>query len=144
MSKQLVRFDPWSVMREFDQAMFPGTSLAGGRGEGTWMPRIDVVEQDGVLRLFVEIAGVDSDSIEVTQEGRALSISGSRNLFEEDFSGTTHRREILQGEFVRKIRLPRGVDAESITATSENGILEVVIPLLPEVQPRKVAVTSQR
>ncbi|MGI9610567.1 MAG: Hsp20/alpha crystallin family protein [Acidimicrobiia bacterium] len=144
MSKQLVRFDPWAVMRDFDQAMIPGTTLGGARRQGTWLPRIDVFEDEGALKLFVELAGVDAEAVEVTQEGRTLTIRGTRTLVGEDFTGTAHRREILEGDFERKVRLPQGFDGESITASSVDGILEVVIPLLPEVQPRKVAVTTQR
>jgi HSP20 family protein len=140
MSTQLVRFDPWSVMRDFDRAFM---SAKQGR-PNTWMPRIDVLENEGKLILRAELAGVDADSIEVTQEGRTLTLSGSRTTLTEEFAGTTHRREILDGDFERSVRLPQGVDTESITASSSDGILEVVIPLLPEVQPRKVTVTSQR
>jgi HSP20 family protein len=140
MSTQLVRFDPWSVMRDFDRAFMTAKE---GR-TNAWMPRIDVFEDEGTLILRAELAGVDADSIEVTQEGRTLTLSGSRTLTTDDFTGTAHRREILEGDFERKLRLPQGIDAESITATSNDGILEVAIPLLPEVQPRKVTVTSQR
>jgi len=139
MSTQLVRFDPWSVMRDFDRAFMAQTSRST-----TWMPRIDILENEGTLIVRAEVAGVDSDTIEVTQEGRTLTLSGSRRLVDDEFAGTAHRREILEGDFERKVRLPQGIDAESITATSNDGVLEVVIPLLPEVQPRKVTVTPQR
>jgi HSP20 family protein len=127
-------------MRDFDRAFM---SAKDGR-IGAWMPRINVLEHEGTLILRAELAGVDAESIEVTQEGRVLTLSGSRTLTTEEFTGTAHRREILEGDFERKVRLPRGIDPESITATSNDGILEVVVPLLPEVQPRKVTVTSQR
>jgi len=127
-------------MRDFDRAFMS----AKDGNTGAWVPRIDVFENEGTLTLRAELAGVDADSIEVTQEGRVLTLSGTRTLNTDDFTGTAHRREILEGDFERRVRLPLGIDAESITASSSEGILEVVIPLLPEVQPRKVTVTSQR
>ena len=135
----LVRFDPWSTWRDFDRAF-----MSAGTQATTWMPRVDVFEADGAITVRAELPGVDADSVEVTHEGRVLTLSGSRHLTSEDFSGTMYRREILDGEFERKIRLPQGVDGESITATFTDGLLEVVVPLLPEVQPRKVTVTTQR
>ena len=136
----LVRFDPWSMMRDFDRALM-GTT---GSGRSAWLPRIDVLEQDGTITVRAAVPGVDAESIEVTHEGRTLTLSGTRTLMSDEFSGTAYRREIWDGEFERKVRLPQGVDGESITAAYNDGILEVAVPLLPEVQPRKVTVTTQR
>jgi HSP20 family protein len=42
------------------------------------------------------------------------------------------------------VLLPEGVDPEAITASTKDGILEVVVPKRPEVLPRKVTVEVQR
>ena len=56
---QLVRFDPFSTMREFDR-------LFEGRPGNRWMPRVDVFDQDNELMVRAEVPGVDPESIEVT------------------------------------------------------------------------------
>lgn len=138
----LVRFDPWGMMRDLDRLF-----EEGGRrhGEGTWMPRVDVFERDANLVVRVEVPGVDAHNIDVTVEGGTLAISGSR-AFEKDeeIEGGFHRKEIFEGRFKRTVLLPEGTDSEAVTANTKDGILEVVVPKRPEVLPHKVTVDVQR
>jgi HSP20 family protein len=137
----LVRFDPWGMLRDLDRMFEDGPA----RTPNTWLPRIDVFGKDDTLVVRGEIPGVDPDAIEVTIEGDTLTISGSRTFeSSKDLESGYHRRELVEGEFKRTVLLPDGVDAESITAASKNGVLEISIPRRPEVLPRKVTVDVQR
>jgi len=135
----LVRFDPFSVMRDFDR-LFEAT----GEPQNRWMPRVDVFDKDNDLVVRTEVAGVDPESIEVTVEGGALTIKGGRSFETEENAESYHRKEIFEGTFERTILLPEGVDPEAITAASKDGILEISVPKRPEVLPRKVTVEVQR
>ncbi len=134
---QLVRFDPFATMREFDR-------LFEGRPANRWMPRIDVFDQENDLMVRTEVPGVDPESIEVTVEGGTLTIKGGRTFETEETKANYHRKEIFEGSFERSILLPDGVDPETVTATSKDGILEISIPKRPEILPRKVSVEIQR
>jgi HSP20 family protein len=134
---QLVRFDPFSTMREFDR-------LFEGRPANRWMPRVDVYDQDNALMVRVEVPGVDPESIEVTVEGGTLTMKGGRSFETEETKANYHRKEIFEGSFERTILLPEGIDPEAVAATSKDGILEISIPKLPEVLPRKISVEIQR
>ncbi|MDJ0952975.1 MAG: Hsp20/alpha crystallin family protein [Acidimicrobiia bacterium] len=134
---QLVRFDPFATMREFDR-------LFEGRPASNWMPRVDVFDQDNDLMVRIEVPGVDPESIEVTVEGGTLTVKGGRNFTTEETKANYHRKEIFEGSFERTILLPDGVDPEAVTATSKDGILEISIPKRPEILPRKVSVEIQR
>ena len=134
---QLVRFDPFSTMREFDR-------LFEGRPAATWMPRVDVFDHEDSLVVRTEIPGVAADDIEVTVEAGTLTIKGGRHFTTEESKPNYHRKEIFEGSFERTILLPEGIDATAVTATSKDGILEITIPKLPEVLPRKVSVEIQR
>lgn len=134
---QLVRFDPFSAMREFDR-------LLEGRPSNEWMPRVDVFERENDLIIRTEVAGVSPDDIDLTIEGNALTIKGGRKLVNEENKDNFHRKEIFEGSFERTILLPEGVDPDAVTATTKNGILEVSVPKRPEVLPRKVAIEVQR
>ena len=130
----LVRFDPFSVMREFDRLL--DRSPAGQ----VWAPRIDVLDREDAIVVRVEVPGVDPDAIDLTLEDHTLTISGSRH-FEDSVDETGyHRREIFAGEFKRTLILPEGLNAEEITATTDNGLLVVTLPRRPEVLPRKVKI----
>ena len=135
----LVRFDPFSVMRDFDR-LFEGASRPAGR----WMPRVDVLDQDNELLIRTEVPGVDPESIDVTVEGGSLTVKGGRSFTAEENKDNYHRKEIFEGSFERTILLPEGIDAEAVTATSKYGILEISIPKQPEVLPHKVTVEVQR
>ena len=135
----LVRFDPFSVMRDFDR-LFAETARPTGR----WMPRVDVLDNEGELVVRTEVPGVDPESIDITVEGGALTIKGGRSFTSEETEDNYHRKEIFEGSFERTVLLPEGVDPEAVTATSKDGILEIDIPKLPEVLPRKVSVEIQR
>jgi HSP20 family protein len=137
----LVRFDPWGMLRDLDR-FFDDTPARPGT---TWMPRIDVFGKENTLVVRAEIPGVDPDAIDVTVEGDTLTISGTRRFeSSEELESGYHRRELFEGEFKRTVILPDGVDPESITATTRDGILEISIPKRPEVLPRKVTVDVQR
>jgi HSP20 family protein len=135
----LVRFDPFSVMRDFDR-LFENA----GEPQNRWMPRVDVFDKDNDLVVRTEVAGVDPESIEVTVEGGALIIKGGRSFESEESTKSYHRKEIFEGTFERTILLPEGVDPEAVTAASKDGILEISVPKRPEVLPRKVTVEVQR
>jgi len=135
----LVRFDPFTVMRDFDR-LFQETDRPANR----WMPRVDVLDRDNDLVVRTEVPGVAPESIEVTVEGGTLTIKGGRSFETEENKDSYHRKEIFQGSFERTILLPEGIDAEAVKATSKDGILEISIPKQPEVLPRKVTVEVQR
>ena len=134
---QLVRFDPFSTMREFDR-------LFEGRPTNRWMPRVDVFDHENDLMVRTEVPGVDPESIEITVEGGTLTIKGGRSFTIEETEANYHRKEILEGSFERTILLPEGIDPEGVTAASKDGILEISIPKKAEILPRKVSVEIQR
>jgi HSP20 family protein len=135
----LVRFDPFGVMRDFDRLFEEGP-----RATGRWMPRVDVLDRDNDLVVRTEVPGIEPDDIDVTVEAGTLTIKGSRNFENEEKTENYHRKEIFEGSFERTILLPEGVDPESIVATTKDGILEISVPKRPEVLPRRVNVEIQR
>ena len=133
---QMVRFDPFGMLREFDR-MLEAESAAEPRA---WAPRIDAFDRDGSLVIRVEVPGVNAEDIDITVESGKLEISGSRSLVTETDEGGYHRKEILEGSFKRSLFLPDTADVENVAATSKDGILEVVVPTLAEALPKKVTV----
>ena len=52
------------------------------------------------------------------------------------------RIERMSGEFQRRFSLPETADAQNIKAKVTNGVLEVAIPKLAQVQPHKIMVEA--
>jgi HSP20 family protein len=136
----LVRFDPWGMMRDLDRLFEEGARRSGS----SWVPRVDVFEKDDALTVRAEIPGVNPEDVEVTVEGGTLTISGSRSFENDEVTESGfHRKELFEGSFKRTILLPEGTDPEAITANSKDGMLEVAVPKRPEVLPRKVSINVE-
>ena len=135
----LIRYQPWDLV---DQ-IFDGRSL-GFSNElntlSTWAPRVDVKEEADRFMIRADVPGVDPKDIEVNLENGVLSISGERKTEEREESAGWTRVERYSGRFQRSFTLPDTVDAESVSAKGEHGVLEIVIPKLAKLQPRKIEV----
>ena len=140
----IVRFDPFSAIRDLDRWFDDRWVDTPGSVEGTWAPRVDVYDKDGALAVRAEIPGVDPDTIDVTVEGGTLTIAGSRRFETETEERGFHRKEIFEGSFTRKIVLPEGTDPNAVKAHAKDGILEVIVPKRPEVLPHKVSIAIEK
>jgi HSP20 family protein len=97
------------------------------RSTRKFSPPTDVIELPDRLVILVEIAGMLGDSFKITLHDRTLIISGIRERppFEHP---AYHQVEIGFGEFRVGIRLPWSVQADEVTATYDEGFLQVELP----------------
>jgi HSP20 family protein len=78
-----------------------------------------------------ELAGVDIDEVSLEIRGRQLIIQGERRA--QEASGRLYQQiEIAHGPFRRVVELGADVEAERATATYEDGILRIEIPLVEQ------------
>ena len=143
----LIRFEPWSIAdlmyHDFDRLATRRFVRHDDKSHvADWVPAADLVEQKDRFVLRADVPGVDPADIEVSMDDGVLSVSGQRHAESRDEVDGVHRFERVSGHFYRRIALPETADAEGITAKSANGILEVAIPKLPEVQARRIAVEA--
>lgn len=93
-------------------------------------PPLDVVETDDAHLVLVEVPGVPAARLSVRCEGRSLTITGRRDG--ETRGGRFRCLERSRGEFERHLRLPEGLDPDSVEARLENGVLTVRLPKRPD------------
>ena len=108
------------------------------RSRAVWEPNADVVIDDEARSLVVrvELAGADSESLRVFVDERDLFISGRRADTARLRRGSFLQKEIADGEFVKKIALPVGVQYGEVTATYADGMLTIALPVAaPEYLP---------
>jgi HSP20 family protein len=87
------------------------------------------VDADGErIVVHVELAGADAESLRVGLDGRDLFIVG-RRVDRSERSGSILQKEIMFGDFVKKLHLPIPVDDDGATATYRDGILTIVLPM---------------
>ena len=105
-----------------------------------WMPRVDVREEAGRFVILADLPGVDPQEIEVQMDKGVLTIEGERKADAAVEGERFSRVERRHGSFRRSFALPDSADAEGVSATGRNGVLEVVIPKKPETAPRRIQV----
>lgn len=93
----------------------------------------DVAETDKDYIVKVDMPGMDKKDIKVTYKNNVLTISGSREAFnnEDDDNGSLLHEERSVGHIQRSYRIP-DVDAKDISAKDDNGVLTVTLPKLTE------------
>jgi len=137
----LHRFDPFlSVINP----LFTAGAPKRRQPSAGFSPRFEVLETSGSFELVADLPGVSEDVLEISVEGRELSVSGSRTKPELAEGDALHLRERAFGSFSRRFTLPDEVDAEAIAASLEHGVLTLKIPKLPETQARKIPIRTRR
>ncbi|HSJ20131.1 MAG TPA: Hsp20/alpha crystallin family protein [Nocardioidaceae bacterium] len=110
-----------------------------GLGLAPYVRIEDFVEEDAYV-LRAELPGLDPEKdVEVSIENDMLTIRGERR----EETKEKNRREFHYGSFRRTVSLPKGADADNITASYTDGVLEVRVPTTAEVAP-SVRIPVQR
>jgi HSP20 family protein len=118
----------------------PGFSL-GLSGSGAYPP-INIFEDAGELVIIAEVPGLDPAAVQVSGQGRTLTISSERRPVETGGSAAYHRRERAFGQFSRPIQMPDGLDLAKASATYEAGLLTIRLPKSEAAKPRQINVQS--
>lgn len=104
---------------------------------------VDVYLTDGPppsLTVEMDVAGVDRDQVDVAIVEDVLIVRGERRRSGEGRRAYQHA-EIAWGPFERRLRLGVAVDATAASASYENGILRIRLPLAPAPPLRRVEIT---
>ena len=91
-------------------------------------PSVDVIDRDSEIVVRAEIPGVDKKDLDISVNGRSLTIKGSSESKSEEGKGDYYRCEISQGSFTRTVRLPEEVDGAHTKSTFKDGLLELRLP----------------
>lgn len=106
---------------------------------GTWIPPVDVAETQDRIIVRAEVPGMRQEDIQIEFENGLLTLRGERAI-ERSEGMTWHRVERVYGNFSRTFTLPRTVDAEKITASYREGVLEIEVPKREEAKPKQIRI----
>jgi len=109
---------------------------------GRWSPNTDLYTTDGGLVVKVELAGMKSDSLEITVEGQRLRINGERPDCCRSPKCSFLMMEISYGPFETVLDLPAGYNLSQAKAVYLNGFLRIDVPAAsqPQVTTTKVPI----
>jgi len=136
----VVRYEPWGLLnrlrRELDQ------SFETAARDASWTPPVDIHEEANQFVVRADLPGVKPADIEITAEKGVLSLRGARDFQQPDDAGHYSRVERVSGKFVRTFTLPENVQTDAIKAQFKDGVLELTIPKIAKVEPRKIEVQA--
>ena len=136
---KIARFEPWPYVDLLQRDL---RQQSARKATAEWVPAVDIIEEKDRFLLHADVPGVNPEDVEISLEEGVLAVSGVRNAEVLGENTDVRRTERLTGRFSRRFTLPETTDADRVTAKIRNGILEVVIPKLPEVQPRRITVEA--
>ena len=140
----VVRYQPWAFVNRLQKDIHRlfGTPQTNAADSGAWLPPVDIHEENEPVRTARGLAGRRPESR--ADHLRAGGADHSRSAGGVA-AGSTRRLSSLErisGEFQRRFSLPESADVENIKAKALNGVLEVTIPKLAQVQPQRITVEA--
>lgn len=107
---------------------------------GSFVPAVDVYEDEHKVTLKLEIPGINQDDVDIRLENNTLTVRGERKFEKEEKEENFHRIERRYGSFARSFTLPNTLDPESVTANYENGVLKIELAKRAEAKPKQIKV----
>lgn len=126
----------WDPLEEF------GRLLGGREGGLQFLPAFEVKETKDAFVFKADLPGVEEKDVEVTLTGDRLTVSGRREAEARTENERYFAYERSFGTFQRAFTLPEGVNADDVRADLKNGVLTLVLPKKPEMQPRRIQVSG--
>lgn len=144
---RIAQYEPWNfadlLHRDLDRlAERRGVASKDHSPAANWVPAVDIVEEKDRFVLRADVPGVQPEDIDVSMDAGVLTVSGERLAVATDEDTGVQRIERATGRFLRRFTLPETANAEGVVAKCASGILEVVIPKMPEVQARRITVEA--
>jgi HSP20 family protein len=131
------------MLREVFDTRWPFSPRLTRLGAELKEPAIDMFERKDSVVVKAEVPGIEPDKIEVTVADGELRISGERSEEKEVKEENYYRAERRYGRIFRSVALPDGCSAEGVTATSKDGVVEIVIPRKAAAAAKKIEVKRQ-
>ena len=141
----LVRWEPFRELASFQNEMsrwMNGLLDGPGRVTQNWVPSLDVWETDSEVVYAFDLPGIPQDKISIEVKEDTLTVTAEREKTEESSEEGFYRYERRYGTFARAVGLPPGVDQDHISASYDNGVLEIRVPKPEEQKPRRIALSK--
>jgi HSP20 family protein len=143
----ITRWDPFQELNLITSRMnrlFHDTYGQGSTDENlttaAFVPPVDIYEDEHNITLKIEVPGIEQKDIDVRLENNTLTVRGERKFEKEEKEENFHRVERRYGSFFRAFTLPNTVEAESVKADYDNGVLKIMLAKKAEAKPKQIKV----
>jgi HSP20 family protein len=105
-----------------------------------WIPAVNIEETDDAYIVEAELPGVDRKDVDIEIDRNELSITGE--IKEKERQGILRKRTRRVGRFEYRVQLPNVVDADSVDAKLEDGVLRVRVPKTERAQRKRIEINK--
>lgn len=123
------------LFREIDAADHAPSKRA------SW-PSANLYDNGSAFVLRAALPGLSVEDLKLTVNAEGLTIAGDRRLKPPE-GYSVHRQERANTRFSRSFTFPSKVDPDKVEAVLKDGLLQVTLPKLPELQPRTIEIRPQ-
>ena len=125
-------------------AAFVESNDKGAAPASSWDPNVDVIDDGEVIRILVELPGVEAGDLKVSIRGRVVMIRGTKK-------GRIRAKEGMRffcmeryfGTFLKSVPLPRPVNSHHARTLLKDGLLEVILPRVPDLREKEIEIPVQ-
>lgn len=132
----MMEFAPW--LRDINRL------VAGENAPAPFMPPADVIVSEEGVSVYMDVPGLRTDNLEIELESDTLTVRGERPFpYQQDGEQRVWRHvERRFGRFERSLRVPGGLDTDSIEASMADGVLTMAIPRPQSLKPHRVQIRA--
>src|SRR3954469_23672435 len=106
-----------------------------------FIPAADLLVDDEGVTVYMDVPGLTVGDIEIELESETLSVRGERRFPYGEGDGRAVRRIGRGfGRFERTLTVPRGLDADKVSASLTDGVLTLRVPRPESTKPRRVEI----
>jgi HSP20 family protein len=106
------------------------------------LPAADIYETKDELVVELEVPGYEEKELAIEVTNHLLTVKGEHEVTKEEEEKTFRLHERLERVFERRFELPAEVDTEKLTAIFKQGVLEVHVPRVKPMLPKKIPIKT--
>ena len=129
----------WALDRFWVDDFWPGEDLLDSR---RWTPQVDISEGSREITVRADIPGIDAKALDVSLDGRRLTIRGEKKSKQESREDDFFRLERSYGSFSRTIELPAEVVPDAVDASCRNGVLKIRLKKAKPSESKRITVKA--
>jgi HSP20 family protein len=104
-------------------------------------PRTSIYAMDDGFRITMDIPGVSRENLEINFNRGQLTVTGRRESWDRENLKSCYC-ERFDGHYRRVFALDNTLDANKIDAKLSQGVLELTIPKVEAIKPRRIDIKS--
>jgi len=131
----VLRFDPFTDIDSMTQSLLGAQT--GSSRRPRFMP-MDLYKVDDHYVLHADLPGIDPGSIDIDVDAGVLTLTAHRSQADDGVQWLTAER--FSGRYRRQLSLGENIDVGRISASYDNGVLSVILPVTERAKPRRIEI----